>query len=444
MASSSSVRCAPHINGLGIARSAFPVYLTMVAGLIGSMVVIGSLGRYATLSLAAFALVMSVVSPASAAISGILRGAMPFIAPKRDDPEALVPVLWDVRWLSIMVGAVGACVVAGVPVLARIVGVDASVQAELGVLPLLMAVSVLIDSAGGGASSALIAMGRSRQVLWSGLAKTIVLVVLTPPAVAGFQAMPGLGLAGAGIVAILGSLLGVIIANLCLAASPGLAGRLLHYRRPRLRMMRELAKVGVPIGATLVVKFALLSVVAFAVARVDAQAAAAHGILNSLASLMFIAAIAVGMAAVPEIARATPDGTNAVRRVGFSALKVAVACAGGSAVVMWLSSTWVIPWFSDDATVIRQVGALVPVLLVVAVVDGCQAAVGAALNALRRTVPSLVLFVIGYGVLAMVSVPMANVAGLGGIWWAMAGVTIFLWMGQSAAFFRCSGRLGTA
>jgi MATE family multidrug resistance protein len=340
-----------------------------------------------------------------------------------------------------MVGIVGASIVAGIPVLARAADVDASVQAELGILPLLMAVSVLIDSTGGGANSALIAMGRSRQVLWSGLAKTIILVVLTPPAVAGFQAIPGLGLPGAGVVAIIGSLMGVVIANLCLARSPGLAGQLLRYRRPRPRKIGELAKVGVPIGATLVVKFALLSVVAFAVARVDAQAAAAHGILNSLAGLMFIAAIAVGMATVPEIARATPDGTHAVRRVGFSALKVAVACAGGSAAVVWLSSTWVIPLFSDDATVIRQVVALVPILLVVAVVDGCQAAVGAALNALRRTIPSLVLFVIGYGVLAIVSVPIASAAGLGGIWWAMVGVTIFLLIGQGAAFLRCSGKL---
>jgi MATE family multidrug resistance protein len=432
---------SPYASARKITVSAFPIYVTMMAGLVGSIIVTGSLGRHATFSLAAFMLVTSVANPAGAAISGVLRGVMPFIAPNRDDADALIPILRDARWVALIIGAAGAALVAGTPVLAQAAGVDTAVIDELGGFPLLMAMSVLIDAFGGGANTALIALGRSKQVLWSGLARTMVLVILTPPAVSGLFGLPPAGLTGAGVVAVLGSLTSVVIANVCIAKSPIMAGRMIGYQRPHLTSIMQFTRVGIPIAATLVVKFLLLSVVAFAIARVSAQAAAAHGVLNTLAGLMFTSAMAVGMAAVPEIARATAGGQKSVRTTGVSALTVAAISAVLAALVLAFNAHWVVGLFSHDDGVVQQVMALVPILLLVGVADGCQAAVGAALNGLKQTLPSLLLFAIAYGLLAVLSIGIANAAGLAGIWWALCGVTVFLSIGQCAAFLRYSSRI---
>lgn len=59
-----------------------------------------------------------------------------------------------------------------VPLIARVSGVPHEVGAEFGMLPLLLALQVLLYSAGSGANGMLIALGRSRLVLWSSLSST--------------------------------------------------------------------------------------------------------------------------------------------------------------------------------------------------------------------------------------------------------------------------------
>ena len=109
----------------GLLRAAIPLLLSMLTGLVGSLVVTAVLGRHATVTLAAFAVVTAVLTPAATAVAGALRGLAPFVAPHRDDPDAVVPILRDARWLSLLVGVAGGLAVLGVPLLAGLAGVPA-------------------------------------------------------------------------------------------------------------------------------------------------------------------------------------------------------------------------------------------------------------------------------------------------------------------------------
>lgn len=104
-------------------RASAPLYLSMVTTLLGSLVVTATLGRHATVTLAAFAVMTAVLTPAATAVAGALRGLAPFVAPHRDDPDAVVPVLRDARWLSLFTGLAGAPAVLAVPALAAAAGV---------------------------------------------------------------------------------------------------------------------------------------------------------------------------------------------------------------------------------------------------------------------------------------------------------------------------------
>lgn len=58
-------------------------------------------------------------------------------------------------------------------------------------------------------------------------------------------------------------------------------------------------------AGTVLVKFAVLGVLAVAAARVSATAAAAHNIAAGLVSLAFTAALAIGQAMVPLVSTRT-------------------------------------------------------------------------------------------------------------------------------------------
>jgi MATE family, multidrug efflux pump len=65
---------------LKLARTAIPLYLTTAASSAGSIVNTVLPGHRATASLAAFALAMAVYGPVVAAVTGVMRGVMPFVA----------------------------------------------------------------------------------------------------------------------------------------------------------------------------------------------------------------------------------------------------------------------------------------------------------------------------------------------------------------------------
>src|SRR5437868_13717758 len=115
--------------------AAVPLFLSMITGMVGSLVGTAVLGRHSAATLAAFALCAAVMAPASAGVAGALRGLMPFVAPHRDNPAAALPILRDARWLTIAVGALGAVFVVCTPLVATASGAPAEVLAEFWPLP---------------------------------------------------------------------------------------------------------------------------------------------------------------------------------------------------------------------------------------------------------------------------------------------------------------------
>ncbi|MFI7445228.1 matE family protein [Nonomuraea indica] len=417
----------------GILRTALPLFLSMVTGMLGTLVVTSVLGRHDTVTLAAFAVMTAVLNPASAAVVGAMRGLSPFVAPHRDDPAAALPVLRDARWLALLVGTAGALAMLVVPVLAGAAGVPGEVVAELGPLPYLLAVYLLVSASGGGATTVLVAFGHGRQVLWSSLAGTAVLagcaVALVPP----------LGLAGAGVAWLLSAAASVTVANLALRRVLGVR---VGHGRPRVAEIVRLGRVSLPLAATVLIKFGGLGVVTFAAGTTNTRDAAAHAVLGTLTGLILVASVSVAQAALPEVARAaTPAGA---RRANGAAALLALAGTGVAALTLLLSGDAVPSLFTDDAGVRERVVALLPLMLLASAADGTQAVQGIGLTGLRRSATSLRYFAAGYGLLVLAAVPVAARWGIAGLWTAVAVANACLVVLQSAGFHRHSARVGRA
>lgn len=417
----------------GILRTALPLFLSMVTGMLGTLVVTSVLGRHDTVTLAAFAVMTAVLNPASAAVVGAMRGLSPFVAPHRDDPAAALPVLRDARWLAVLVGTAGALAVLAVPVLAGAAGVPGEVVAELGPLPYLLAGYLLVSASGGGATTVLVAFGHGRQVLWSSLAGTAVLagcaVALVPP----------LGLAGAGIAWLLSGAAGVTVANHALRRVLGVR---VGHGRPRVAEIVRLGRVSLPLAATVLIKFGGLGVVTFAAGTTNTRDAAAHAVLGTLTGLILVASVSVAQAALPEVARAASPA--AARRANGAAALLALAGTGVAALTLLLSGDAVPSLFTGDAGVRERVVALLPLMLLASAADGTQAVQGIGLTGLRRSATSLRYFAAGYGLLMLAAVPVAATWGIAGLWTAVAVANACLVVLQGTGFHRHSARVGRA
>ncbi|KJK50627.1 hypothetical protein UK23_10255, partial [Lentzea aerocolonigenes] len=323
----------------------------------------------------------------------------------------------DGRWLAVFVGVPGALAVASTPLIARASGVPSATVEQLGPFPLLMAVGVLFNGFGSAATSCLVALRQSRVVLHAGLAGAACTVILSPLLVR------PLGLNGAGVALCAAQLVG------CLITVSGLRKRLrgrLGFR-VHFGQIWELAKVGVPMAGTVLVKFAVLGVLAIAAAWVSETAAAAHNIATALVSLAFTAAVAIGQAIVPQV-----DKRTMTAGLASTAVTLSVICA-----VIVLGD--VPRLFTDDPAVVDVVTGLLGLIVLVVLADGLQAVLGFGLAGRKRTTPSFAVFAVCYGVLAIVAVP-AAAHGLTGLWVALALANLAVAAGQAVAF-RKAGNL---
>jgi MATE family multidrug resistance protein len=411
-----------------IVRVALPLYLSMIAVSVSALVNTAALGRFGTAALAGFGLTAAVCFPAMAAVSGAVRGVMPFIAAEQADPAGLLRIVRNGTWLALFAGVPGAAAVACVPLLANATG---AAVAQLGPFPLLMAGGVLLNGFGSMATAGLVGLGHSRTVMHAGPAGAACTAVLSPLLVTA----AGLGLTGAGIALLTSNLVSSTIALLGLRRRLGVRITGVIDTQVHFGQLMGLAGVGLPMAGTVLVKFGVLGVLAFAAARLGQTDIAVHNIATSLVSLMFTAAVAIGQASVPIVSiRASRNDARGVRRGISAGLLTAMTTLTVICALVLALRAFMVPLFTSDPAVASAVTTLlVPVVLVV-LGDGLQAVLGFGLTGLKRSTPSFVVFAACYGALALAAVPIAEHAGLTGLWMALAVANVLVATGQGLAF----------
>lgn len=414
----------------------------MLAMMAGATVTAGVLGNSGTAELAAHALVITVFNPALMVVQGALRGSMPFIAENETDPDSLTPVVRNSLWLALFLGAPGGLLVACAPVWGQWIGVAAPTLAALGPYPLLMGLYVVVASVKASMTVLLIGLGHNRSVLALSLVTTLLISTATPLLVLGAGPVPALGLTGAGLSTLFDGLVTCALALYVSRRRTVLQGRPVGLGLPHWAGVREIARVGLPSGSTLLIKFGALAVLALAVARIGAVDAAAHQLLAVIATFVFVPAIAAGQSSIPFIARAAARGSRAeVRRTVLAGYAVAVPVVAASFALVWAGSGRFAGVLTDDPEVAATVVALVPVLCAVVAADALQSFPGMGLLGLKHPRPSMYAFAVCYGLLALAAVPLAETGGLTSLWSAYAVATAGLVVFQGAAFWRASARI---
>ncbi len=242
---------------------------------------------------------------------------------------------------------------------------------------------------------------------------------------------PRMELAGAGLAT-------TLVSTLMFAGLVVLTMRDRRFRRYRLfgrfwradwPRFRELWRLGLPIGATLVFEVSIFNAAVFLMGLVGPTALAAHAIAIQIASLTFMVPLGFSQAVTVRVGRAFGAGNSgAVRRAGWTAYAMGVGFMAVCACVMLFAPRLLIAAFLDlSAPESQPVAALAVTFLMFAalfqVVDGAQAVGAGMLRGLHDTRVPMIFAAIGYwGIGLPLGVVLAFPLGLAGsgIWIGLA------------------------
>lgn len=287
--------------------------------------------------------------------------------------------------------------------------------AGLGMVPAL-AVTVL--------QSYLSAVGRTQVVLWVTLAALALNVLVGWALIFGNWGLPELGARGAAVASLSTQVLSLVVLGLYAGYLPALRRYHLFQRfwRPDWPALRQVWRLGVPIGFTGLAEGGLFQASALMMGWIGTVELAAHGIALEVAALTFMLHVGLSSAATIRIARFDGRGERqALRR----AAKVAVAislCVAVTSVVVFLSAPEpIVGLFVDrakpeSAAIIAYGSILLAVAALFQLADAMQVIALGLLRGVQDTRVPMLLAAVSYWLIGVpCSYVLAFPLGFGGV-----------------------------
>ena len=356
---------------------------------------------------------------------GVMMGLDPLIAQAfgSGDKTRARSLYWTGVWLAGLTSVVLMVLTACLPLILEPFGVDAEVAKGANAfiwfrLPGVPAALLFI-----GARAYLQAAGRAHVMLLAMLAANLANFGLDLALVFGVGPIPAMGVAGAALSTSLCSYLQFGL--LAWALGPPLPG---VVRRFDLAPLVQAAKLGLPIGLTLIAESGIFTLVGLFAARLGDAPIAAHQIALAWASVSFCVAVGIGSAGSVRVGWGVGRrDTPAARRSGFVAFGSGIAFMACASLMFVLFPGPLARVMSTQPEVIAVASSLFWVTAVFQISDGVQA-IGA--GVLRGAGDTRFVFwanILGHWLLGLPIAYWLGVRGSGGVvglWWGLsAGLT---------------------
>ena len=393
---------------------AWPVFVGQASVLAFGTVDTVLLGRYAALDLAALAVgaaayitvfigFMGIVL-ALAPIVGQLYGARQFAAAGRQAHQAV--------WIALALSFVGSMLLAFPQPFLTLAQASPEVAAKVRGYLLALALSLpgaLLFTVYRGFN---IAVSRPKAVMVLQLGGLALKIPLSALFVFGLPALggPTLGVVGCGVATCIAMWAQCVAAWLVVRDDAfytpfAIGGRGLDA--PDLRALATQLRLGVPMGAAIVVEVTGMTFMALFISRLGATAVAGHQIAANLAALLFMMPLAIGNATTTLVAQAIgARAMAAAERIGWHGLALGLMVAAVMAGAVYVGRHAVVDLYTADAAVAAAALSFVAWLAWFHIGDAVQTVAAAVLRAWRVTTVPLVIYALAiWGV------------GLSGGWW---------------------------
>jgi len=242
------------------------------------------------------------------------------------------------------------------------------------------------------------AVSRPKAVMVLQLGGLAVKAPLSATLVFGLPALglPALGAPGCGIATAVAMWMQLLAALWLLHgddfyAPYALTGRGLD--RPHWRALRSHLRLGLPMGATILIEVTAFSFMALFISRLGTTPVAGHQIVINLVSLLFMVPMALGSATSTLVAQSIGAGDpDTARRLGWHGLAIGCAVALALGLAVALARRPVLGLYTGDPLVVAAALPLVAWLVAFHLADAAQAVAAAVLRAYKITALPLVIF----------------------------------------------------
>ncbi|WP_339513802.1 NorM family multidrug efflux MATE transporter [Pseudomonas sp. RL_15y_Pfl2_60] len=275
------------------------------------------------------------------------------------------------------------------------------------------------------------AIGRPGPVMAISIGGALANFILNYALIKGWFGLPQLGLAGIGLVTSL------VMSAMALI----LAWHVMHHRaysayplqrgvwQPDWQELKELIRLGLPIGGTYAVESGLFAFAALCMGALGSTQMAAHQIALQSVYVAFMVPVGISYAVTFRIGQHYGAGRLLeARRSGRLGIMFGATCMLGFALLFWLAPQWVIGLFLDrNDPAFESIIALAISLLAIAawfeLFDGIQTI---AMGAIRGLKDAKTTFYTGLVCYWLIGAPMAWALtfvfdwGAAGVWWGLA------------------------
>lgn len=274
-------------------------------------------------------------------------------------------------------------------------------------------------------------LGATRPTLWIGLLGLPANAFANWVLMYGALGMPELGAVGCGHATAVVWCLELVAMGVYIALHPRYREHALFARLdgPRLATVREILRVGVPVGVALVAEVGMFTAVAVLMGSLGTVTVAGHQVALNFTALMFMIPLGVAMAVTVRVANAVGRrDAEGVRRAGWIGVGLALAIQGFNALLMLTLPRSIAGLYTDDPVVIEMAAGLLFFAALFQISDGLQISSSAALRGLKDTrVPMLITGVAYWGIGIPTGLVLAFRLGMGaqGLWIGLiTGLTV--------------------
>ncbi len=394
-----------------ILAHAAPMLVAQLASM-GMMVIdTALLGHHGTEDLAAVAVGGGLYIAIVFALVGILQAVAPTVAHLRGAGREgeIAGALQQAFWLALLLAVPGVLLLRHPDPLLALSSIEPAVEAR---------VRDYLDALSWGMPAALLyrtfysfcnALGQPRPLMLISLGGTLLHAALAWALVGGALGGAPLGALGCGISNAAVGWFGLLCGSVYLLRGRPLARyRLLAgWQAPRRGALREMLRLGLPMGFSNLVEISSFTLIALFVAQLGATAVAGHRIVANLAALCYMLPLALSIATLAQVGQAAGARDGQRARASIAAgLLLAGGLSALLGVLLWLAAAPVVALATDDVAVRAVALALIGYVAVYQVFDAVQTVAAHALRGYKVTfAPMLVHLACFWGV------------GLGGGWW---------------------------
>lgn len=395
---------------LNIMRQAWPVLIGQWASVAFGVLDTAMTGHSSPDDLAAMSLSVSIYITVFVGLMGVLHALIPILAQhygaKRHHE---VGRLWGQGvWLALVLSVLGGALMQFPDVWLAMSGhVDPGVRermvAYLDTLTLALPATLIFRTVYALGS----AVSRPRVAMLINLSTIVLKAFFNWLFIYGHLGMPAMGAAGAGLSTALVSWIGLLAGLWYVLRNRSFAPFRLRLGRPQWQPLKELLRLGLPMGGSYLIEVSSFTFMALLVAREGTYVLDGHQIMSNLAALCYMMPMSIGVAGAAVTAQAVGAGNQPLaRRTGLASLALAMLGALLTSLAVLAGRPLIIEAYTSDARVAAAASSLVMLMPVFHLCDAFQCTNAYLLRAYKIALMPLLIQVVALAVV-----------GLLGGWW---------------------------